>query len=169
MLENDHLLLTWKTWPSDIIHRATRSKKEVDGLLNHGKAIAYTITPNFLSKFTDLYSHTSVPKSTFSQLLKIFVSRCFQAQYFATCENLHLWMFSRTIFFSRRSRRVSKERPKTATLPHPQVLDETLKDKVAILDLVAGIRAQRVPDTCPLPNISFDHWPEHQVYPKYLE
>ena len=64
-------------------------------------------------------------------------------------------MFSRTISFSRRSRRVSKERPKTATLPHPQVLDETLKDKVAILDLVAGIRAQRVPDTCLLPGVIF--------------
>ena len=35
-------------------------------------------------------------------------------------------------FYSRRSRRVSKERPKTATLPHPQVLDETLKDKVTL-------------------------------------
>ena len=66
-------------------------------------------------------------------------------------------MFSRTIFFSRRSRRVSKERPKTATLPHPQVLDETLKDKVAILDLVAGIRAQRVLDHRLLPGVIFLH------------
>ena len=64
-------------------------------------------------------------------------------------------MFTGTIFFSRRSRRVSKERPKTATLPHPQVLDETLKDKVAILDLVAGIRAQRVLDHRLLPGVIF--------------
>ena len=54
-------------------------------------------------------------------------------------------MFTRTIFFSRRSRRVSKERPKTATLPHPQVLDETLKDKVAILDQVCWYFANTRP------------------------
>ena len=54
----------------------------MDALLNHGKAIAYTITPNFLSKFTDLCSYASVPKTNL----------------FATFENLCPRMFSSTIF-----------------------------------------------------------------------
>ena len=48
----------------------------------------------------------------------------------------------------RRSRRRkiprSRERPKTATLPHPNILDETLKDKVDMTltkkDLLAAVK-----------------------------
>ena len=48
----------------------------------------------------------------------------------------------------RRSRRRkiprSRERPKTATLPHPSILDETLKDKVDMTltkkDLLAAVK-----------------------------
>lgn len=50
----------------------------------------------------------------------------------------------------RRSRRkkmrkaMSRERPKTATLPHPSILDETLKDKVDMTltkkDLLAAVK-----------------------------
>ena len=50
----------------------------------------------------------------------------------------------------RRSRRkkmrktISRERPKTATLPHPSILDETLKDKVDMTltkkDLLAAVK-----------------------------
>ena len=70
-------------------------------------------------------------------------------------------MFSRTIFFSRRSRRVSKERPKTATLPHPQVLDETLKDKVAILDQVCWYQGLTVTQYPPATRCYFCYltWP----------
>lgn len=44
----------------------------------------------------------------------------------------------------RRARRASRERPKTATLPHPNILDETLKDKVDMTltkkDLLAAVK-----------------------------
>ena len=44
----------------------------------------------------------------------------------------------------RRTRRASRERPKTATLPHPNILDETLKDKVDMTltkkDLLAAVK-----------------------------
>lgn len=44
----------------------------------------------------------------------------------------------------RRLRKASRERPKTATLPHPNILDETLKDKVDMTltkkDLLAAVK-----------------------------
>ena len=45
---------------------------------------------------------------------------------------------------SRRRKRMSRERPKTATLSHPNILDETLKDKVDMTltkkDLLAAVK-----------------------------
>ena len=129
----------------------------MDALLNHGKAIAYTITPNFLSKFTDLCSYASVPKTNLFatlenlcfkknilQLVKIFIFECFQEQYFSVAV--------RDAFQRSGQRRRRFHIPKS--------LMRLSKTRWLFWIKFAGIRAQRVPDTRLLPGVIFVTWPD---------
>ena len=132
----------------------------MDALLNHGKAITYTKTPNFLSKFTDLCPYASVPKPTFSQLLKISVSECFQAQHFATCEKCSSLNVLEQ-YFSVAVRDEFQRSGRRRRLFHiPKSLMRLSKTRWPFWIKFAGIRAQRVPDTRLLPGVIFVTWPD---------